>query len=368
LKIVIVQGAFLPVPPLLGGAVEKIWFSMGKEFASRGHEVIHISRLYKDTLIEEKLDGVNHIRVKGYQTPSSAVKLKLLDLLYSRRTLKKIPPDADIIITNTFWTPILLRGQAGKKVYVDVQRMPKGQMKLYRHVGKFRANSKPVATSIKEELPANVHTNVSMVPNPLPFSTPPEVNIDKKKKNILFTGRIHPEKGISLLIEAFKLLEPGWRLQIIGPWQIESGGGGDTHLNFLKELAKGYPIEFIPPIYNTAALNEYYRSASVFVYPSLAEKGETFGLAALEAMAFGCIPIVSELKCFQDFIVNGRNGLIFNHRAERPHLELKKKIDMLTENATLRLSLTKEAIKVNESHSISTIASEFLKDFDSLLQ
>jgi hypothetical protein len=37
MRITIVQGAFLPVPPVLGGAVEKIWFALGKEFASRGH-------------------------------------------------------------------------------------------------------------------------------------------------------------------------------------------------------------------------------------------------------------------------------------------------------------------------------------------
>ncbi|MBS1745786.1 MAG: glycosyltransferase family 4 protein, partial [Bacteroidetes bacterium] len=159
----------------------------------------------------------------------------------------------------------------------------------------------------------------------------------------------------------------GWKLKIIGPWQIEAGGGGENHINFLKGLAKGFPIEFIPPIYNTAALNEYYRYASIFVYPSLAEKGETFGLAPLEAMAFGCIPIVSKLKCFQDFILAGKNGFIFNHRVEQPHLELKKKIELLTENSALRLKFANEAIKVNESHSISAIASQFLKDFDSLL-
>src|SRR5579862_3380431 len=31
LKITIVQGAFFPVPPLMGGAVEKVWFTLGRE-------------------------------------------------------------------------------------------------------------------------------------------------------------------------------------------------------------------------------------------------------------------------------------------------------------------------------------------------
>jgi len=36
--------AFLPVPPVMGGAVEKVWFALGQEFARRGHEVVLVSR------------------------------------------------------------------------------------------------------------------------------------------------------------------------------------------------------------------------------------------------------------------------------------------------------------------------------------
>ena len=43
MKITIVLGAFFPVPPIMGGAVEKVWFALGQEFARRGHEVVQIS-------------------------------------------------------------------------------------------------------------------------------------------------------------------------------------------------------------------------------------------------------------------------------------------------------------------------------------
>jgi glycosyltransferase involved in cell wall biosynthesis len=46
----------------------------------------------------------------------------------------------------------------------------------------------------------------------------------------------------------------------------------------------------------------------MFVYPCLAEQGETFGLAPLEAVACGAVPIVSDLSCFGDFITPGVNG------------------------------------------------------------
>jgi len=46
IRIAIIQGAFLPSPPLLGGAVEKVWHALGREFAVNGHDVVHISRQY----------------------------------------------------------------------------------------------------------------------------------------------------------------------------------------------------------------------------------------------------------------------------------------------------------------------------------
>ncbi len=46
MRITIVLGAFFPVPPIMGGAVEKVWFALGQEFARRGHEVVQISRTH----------------------------------------------------------------------------------------------------------------------------------------------------------------------------------------------------------------------------------------------------------------------------------------------------------------------------------
>ncbi|HEX8350807.1 MAG TPA: hypothetical protein VF598_12665, partial [Hymenobacter sp.] len=103
MKITILQGAFLPVPPKLGGAVEKMWFALGKDFVRQGHEVVHISRMYGDMPAEEWINGVLHKRVSGYATPSSGLRLKWLDLLYTLRVRAIIPSDSDVVVTNTFW-------------------------------------------------------------------------------------------------------------------------------------------------------------------------------------------------------------------------------------------------------------------------
>src|SRR5947209_13629753 len=131
MKITIVLGAFFPVPPTMGGGVEKVWFSLAPEFVRRGHEVVMISRKLPDLPREETIDGVKHLRVDGFDTPRSLVWLKFLDLIYSIRTMS-ILPDADVIVTNTFWLPTLLRYPNRRRVYVQVACYPKGLMGHYR--------------------------------------------------------------------------------------------------------------------------------------------------------------------------------------------------------------------------------------------
>lgn len=366
MKITIVLGAFLPVPAVKGGAVEKRWHALAKEFAALGHEVVLIARSWKDMKKAEFTDGIQFKRTKGYDTPSAGWKIKLYDLLYAIRAKKLIPPDSGVIITNTFWLPILLSSRDKLKNLVDVARMPKGQMKFYTKSRFLRANSNVVASAIKSEIDVKYHSKVVMIPNPLPFSGSETVNSSNKQKTILYVGRVHPEKGIELLLRSLDAIDDGWKVQIIGPWEVQAGGGGESYFSQLKRINSRVSIEFTGPVYDMDVLASYYKAASIFVYPSLAEKGETFGLAPLEAMSYGCIPIVSDLDCFKDFIVDGKNGIIFNHRSADASVKLSDSILRLQHDEKLRTALIKEAVKVNESHSTQKIANSFLETFLSI--
>ncbi|GAB3333748.1 hypothetical protein GCM10027299_41560 [Larkinella ripae] len=367
MRIAILQGAFLPVPTLLGGAVEKRWFALGKEFALQGHSVTQISRHVEQLPRSEMIDGVNHIRIDGYNTPKSGLILKFFDLLYTLKARRLFSADFDVVISNTFWAPIILPGKAKKICVVDVARMPKKQMQFYKQAARLRANSNAVAQAIKDELPQSVHNKVVMIPNPLPFVSSLEIDLNRKKPIILYVGRIHPEKGLDLLIKAYKKTSQNYRLQLVGPWETASGGGGMGYLNSLKQLAGDAPVEFIGPIFDIDKLNKYYQDASIFVYPSIAEKGETFGLAPLEAMAWGCVPIVSKLDCFQDFITDKKNGLIFDHRAENAIDLLTGQINRVQEDREHRIKLGGLALNVRRTHSTKHIAAQFLKEFERIV-
>ncbi len=369
MRITIVQGPFLPVPALLGGAVEKVWFNLGKAFAKRGHQVTHISRAYPTLPASEEIEGVRHLRVSGFASPPTFARRMALDLWFALRARSRLP-DADILVTNTFWLPVLV-GRGGRRglPYVHVARYPKGQMKLYRRAI-LQTVSEPIRQAIVADDPQAAE-RTRVIPYPL-ANAYLQPRVAEGSRTLLYTGRVHPEKGVHLLIEAFARLAParreGWDLKIVGPWEVAFGGGGDTYLGQLRALAAPVAgqVEFVGRVFDEARLIGLYTGARIFVYPSLAEKGETFGLAALEAMAAGCAPVVSGLACFGDFITHGNNGVVFDHRAADPAGALATALGDLMADPARTEQLREAAWHQARGYTMDRVTGLFLDDFASL--
>ena len=371
MRITIVTGAFLPVPPIMGGAVEKFWYAMGHEFARQGHQVTHISRAVAGLANRETCAGVAHLRVRGSDTPPALWRLKLFDLYYSLRAWRALPP-ADILVTNTFWLPLLVWSSRRGRLYVHVARAPKGQMRFYRRAARLQAPSSVIATAITREVPS-LADKVAVIPYavPPPVANEPAPSLETRGRTILFVGRVHPEKGVHLLIEAFMEESAGalreWKLEIVGPTDVARGGGGDDYGAELRGLAGGSErVIFRGPIFEAAELERAYRGARLFVYPSLAETGETFGLAALEAMSQGCAVLVSNLECFRDFLREGETGFSFDHRAPTAVQVLREKMVQIVADKTDLARVAEAGRQTVDGYRLTAIAKRFLDDFASL--
>jgi glycosyltransferase involved in cell wall biosynthesis len=372
MKITIVLGAFFPVPPIMGGAVEKVWFALGREFARRGHEVVQISRTHPALPQTESIEGVRHIRIPGFAQPHSIVWLKLLDFLYSLRA-RRVLPEADIVVTNTFWLPFLLRSRSRGLVYVHVARGPKGQMRWYGNAARLQAVSRAIGDAIIAQAP-QLRSKVRVLPNALPFRNPDVALNLPREKTILFVGRIHPEKGLELLLRALRHLPPGlllaWKVKFIGPGETYLGGGGGDFLNTLQRLASdsGAEVEWHKAIFDETELSSHYRRATVFVYPSIAETGEAMPVAPLEAMANGCVPLVSNLDCFRDYIQDGVTGFVFDHRNNNPEQNLAARlIHLLGLRSDERARIGAAASAVAAEFTVDVVAEQYLEDFATLL-
>jgi glycosyltransferase involved in cell wall biosynthesis len=371
MRITIILGPFLPVPPVLGGAVEKVHLQLAGAYRAAGHDVTIISRKFKGFPDRETVNGVKHIRIASFDRSSSLAVNLALDFRYALRVAQAMP-QSDITITNSFFLPTVLRHRTAGKIYVHVARFPKHQMWLYSRVDRLQAISSAVADEIIRQSPS-LSRKVVTIGYPVSDSYFCAERLLPRNKIVLYVGRLAREKGVHLLIESFVSTlknanpneRPEWKLRIVGPHEVIQGGDGVEYLGELARRAEplGSACEFVGPVFDERALIKEYQAASVFVYPSLAETGEAFGLAPLEAMAAGCAVIVSDLRCFDDFIEHGANGLKFDHRSAGPTSNLSSQLANLI--AAPR-SIEKIAANGNltaRKFQTSTIAGKMLDDF-----
>ncbi len=371
MRITIVGGPFLPMPPAPSGAVERVWQGLAEEFVRRGHAVTILCRAGPGQEAKEILRGVGYLRRGSFRSGRLPVNLAR-DFIHSLRMAALLPP-ADILVSNTFWLPVLAAfvDPSRGRLAVHVARMPKGQMALYERARRLQAVSRAVRDAIVEQRP-RLAARVRVLPNPIDtdtFSPPARPRPLDRPPVILYAGRIHPEKGICLLVEAFRRLSPrhGARLRIVGPWRPEQGGGGLEYLADLKRRAAGAAVEFQEPVFDRRALAALYHEADLFCYPSVAERGETFGVAPLEAMATGLVPVVSNLACFRDFIRPGETARVFDHRAENAVDQLSQSLADLLANPAARQQAGTKAVATAAAFSYPRIADLYLADFAEML-
>jgi len=132
---------------------------------------------------------------------------------------------------------------------------------------------------------------IAVIPNGIDLSEFPfpEKKQEKAKSTVLFLSRIHPSKGIELLIKAWEFLPVSLR----NDWQIKIAGNGETeYIASLQQIINSKRLEneiyIVGPQFNMDKL-KLYHEADLFVLPSYSEN---FGIVVAEALAC-CIPVIT---------------------------------------------------------------------------
>lgn len=374
LHIAIIGGFFLPIPPLAGGSTEKSWYRLGREFVARGHSVTMISRRWAGLPDRELTDGIQHVRVRGDDHTASLKRNLWLDLRWSLR-VHRVLPQVDIVVVNTLALPCWLgsfRPAAGRVVLM-AGRMPKGQYRLYRQIARIYAPSAVVRDQIAKENAA-LASIVRITGYPIDwavFDRAAGRRVPTSAITLGYVGRIHEEKGLLLLTAALHRIAaipglPPVRLRLCGPVDVLRGGSG---AEFSRRLMESLPpsfrnrCELLEPSFDEFSLAEIYASIDVFCYPSLASKGETFGVAVAEAMAAGAVPVVSGLPCFRALVRHDENGLVFDHTAGDGAARLADCLTRLLQDASLRNNLAAAARQDVRRYDFPVFADMLLQDF-----
>jgi len=375
MRITIVMGFFLPVPPAAGGATEKSWHRLAIELARRGHAVTLISRRWKDWPDEETRDGVHHLRLPGFDHTSELWRNLWRDFRWSRRVRRRLPP-ADVTVINAVSLPIWAgRASSAGAIVTMCGRMPKGQYRRYGRLDRVLAVSSPVRDAILREN-SQLESVIRVTGYPIDWQALSATRTAAAGRPVTlgYVGRLHEEKGLMLLAEALRILAgqpglPAWRMALCGPHEIPEGGSGTEFLKKLHASLGKLPSgswEILPPRYDDAALQALYRTFDVFCYPSLATQGETFGVAVAEAMAARAVPVVSRLACFTDFVRDRENGCVFDHTGADAAQSLASRLAQLLIEPAERQRLANTASESVARFDFAAYAEELERDFSTL--
>ena len=136
---------------------------------------------------------------------------------------------------------------------------------------------------------------------------------DLLKENIIYSNRLHKKLyQIESVINAFKLflensIDKSWKLVIAA-----TGEETNNLKSMVEHLNLKGNVEFVGWVDQEKNV-EYYSKARLFV--SIPESDAT-SISLLEAMAYGCIPVLSDLPANREWIDDGKNGIIVNSPSE----------------------------------------------------
>jgi glycosyltransferase involved in cell wall biosynthesis len=202
------------------------------------------------------------------------------------RAARRAAADADLV--HAHWLPSGLAAIATRKPFVvqlwgtDVELARRAPRLARAVLGRAEAVVCP-STALAGDATRLGARQVEIVPSGVDL--PSEVGPEANPPEVLFAGRLSPEKGVLELMEA------------AGSMKLVVAGDGPLRTQVPQALG------FVPP----AELARLYARAAVVACPS---HREGFGVACLEAMAHGRPVVASGVGGLLDLVVNGETGIL----------------------------------------------------------
>lgn len=191
------------------------------------------------------------------------------------------------------------------------------------------------------------------------------------KRYILFVGRIDPVKGIDILLKAMRTVKDqadnaaALCLLVIGGDGKQPTYPEDSEMHKLKQLTTNLRLEDTVKFLGSKKQDRlpfFFAAAEMCVFPS---RYESFGMAALEAMACGIPVIASDVGGLPSFIQDNKTGFLVPGENEEL---LAAKILTLLNDASLRASMGKEARQTAKKYSWQQIARQMISLYTAITE
>jgi glycosyltransferase involved in cell wall biosynthesis len=297
LRIAMIAPPWFTVPPQGYGGVENMCADLVDGLVERGHEV---------TLVGAGMSGTKAGRFEAtyLEPPSGRLGEPLPEVLHTAAVARIVASlDIDLVHDHTLAGPLLARGRAVPTVVTMHGPVTGEPGEYYRQLGDT-VSLVAISAAQRRAAPAlawrgTVHNAVDV--SSFPFRA-------DKEDMLLFLGRLHPDKGVHLAIDAAR--GAGLPIVVAGkctePVELE-------YFRTCIEPRLGPDVTLFGTA-DAAAKRDRLARATALVFPILWE--EPFGMVMIEARACGTPVVALRRGAVPEVVVDGATGILCDDPAE----------------------------------------------------
>lgn len=370
-------GLVCPYNIAKGGGVQEIVRALQQELIRRGHEALIITPEPRDMPEYHRKDNI--IFVGGAADFKTALHTTsqfsmAADTYGITQMLEE--EKFDILHFHEPWVPMLSRQILSRSQAVNIAtfhaKLPETLMtrtmaRVVTPYTKAVLKQLHVLTAVSEAASEYVRSltdePVSIIPNGIDLSvyksSSHRPKQDDHTKTILYIGRLERRKGVSCLLQAYKLLEerePDVRL-------IVAGDGPDRekleHLADDLDIGNITFLGYITDEEKVALLEQ----ADVFCAPSL--YGESFGIVLLEAMATGVVTVAGNNPGYASVLQELGSISLVN---PKDYEEFARRLDVMLHDEGLRKLWKKWAKTYVQQYNYPNIVDQYIEVYETAMK
>jgi glycosyltransferase involved in cell wall biosynthesis len=307
--------------PPLGGGAGNATACLAREWALAGHSVEILTGGFRGLPAREELDGYTIRRLPTPRAEQGQCSVPEMCAVMAASCISAVfGPKPDLVIAffsipggPAAWLLHLLRGVP----YIVSLRGGDVPGFDAKNLAALHAITNPLTALIWRNARAVVGNSAGLcqlAQNFMPGLAVPEIpnGVDTARFfpsarpsgttcELLFVGRLAPQKGVDILLNALARIPKGWRLRIAG-----DGPERERLSALAATLGLEGRVDFLGWTQRDA-LPELYRSADVFVFPSY---DEGMPNVVLEALASGLPIVATRIAGNDQLVAEGENGTL----------------------------------------------------------
>jgi len=344
----------LIVPDLNKGGMERVMSELAIYFSTKANTEVSFVLLTNRSDIFFKIPEKISVYLPEFVFNNKVRFISIIrTLLFLRRTIRKINPNAVLSFGETYNSFVLLSCLLlGVKVFVSDRSRPDKRWGFFHE--NLRNILYPLSSGIisltkysKDFLLKKTgHTNIKIIPNPIRLV---EKKMHESGNIILNVGRLIKSKRIDLLLKIFSKCEnDNWELWLVGDNEAQEK---EKLMKLSNDLNISNKVKFWG---KQDDIEKFYRNAKIFAFTS---ESEGLPNVLMEAMAAGkaCI----SFDCIagpSDLITDGKNGYLVNMYDSEEYVS---KLNSLIRDSELRKKFSENAQIKAEEFNINIIGEKY---------